>query len=274
MGKKENSGRPNILIFDIETAPIEAEVWSMWQQGIGLIDILKDWHVMSWSAKWFKGKDGTVYGPHSKLMYMDQRGAKNIEDDTKLLKGIWELLDEADIVITQNGDQFDIRKLNARFIINGFKPPSPFKSIDTKKIGKKKFGFTSNRLEYMTDKINKKYKKQKHKKFPGKEMWIECKRGNLEAWRAMEEYNKYDVLSLEELYICMQPWDNSFNPNLYTDDVTLKCACGSDKLRNKGYAYTLTGKFRRYTCLDCGAPCRSRENMLSQEKRKSIKAKL
>lgn len=273
MSKKNESNKPNILLFDIETAPIIAHVWSLWEQNVALNQIVKDWHIMSWSAKWLQGKDGTVYGPHNKVMYMDQRNAKNIEDDKQLLEAIWELLDAADIVITQNGDSFDIKKLNARFILNNMKPPSPFKKIDTKKIAKNKFGFTSNRLEYMSDKINKKYKKQKHNKFAGHEMWTECLAGNLAAWKEMERYNKYDVLALEELYLKFQPWDNSFNPNLYTDDVTMKCACGSDKLRNKGYAYTLTGKFRRYTCLDCGAPCRSRENLFSQEKKKSLRSK-
>jgi len=55
---------------------------------------------------------------------MDQRYAKNIEDDSGILREIWKMLDEADIVITQNGRKFDQKKLNARFILNGFKPPS------------------------------------------------------------------------------------------------------------------------------------------------------
>ena len=125
---------------------------------------------MSWSAKWLEGKDGTVYGPHNKVMYMDQRNVKDISDDRLLLKGLWALLDKADVVITQNGDAVDIKKIYARFIMQGFTPPSSFKSIDTKKIAKSRFGFTSNRLEYMSC-LNVKFKKQKHSKFPGHEMW-------------------------------------------------------------------------------------------------------
>jgi hypothetical protein len=268
------SKKPNVLIFDIETAPIIAHVWALWgEQNIGLNQIAKDWHIMSWSAKWFEAKDGTVYGPHNKIMYMDQRNAKAIEDDTKILKGIWELLNMADVVITQNGDAFDIKKLNARFILNGFKPPSSYKRIDTKKIAKAKFGFTSNRLDYMSDKINKKYKKQKHSKFAGHEMWTECLAGNIKAWKEMEKYNKYDVLALEELYIKFQPWDNSFNPNLYTDNLELVCACGSNNFIKNGHAYTSTGKYQRYSCGECGAESKDRVNLFSKEKKKSLRAK-
>lgn len=96
------------------------------------------------------------------------------------------MLDEADIVITQNGRKFDQKKLNARFILNGFKPPSSYKHIDTLVIARKHFGFTSNKLKYMTDKLCTKYKKLDHSKFPGMELWRECLKGNSEAWTEME----------------------------------------------------------------------------------------
>lgn len=267
MAKRKKKTKPRVLIYDIETAPILGYVWTLWNNDLGLNQIKSDWHLLSWSAKW-------LGDPPSKVMYMDQRNVKNIEDDTKLLKGIWKLLDEADIVITQNGKKFDEKKLNARFILNGFQPPSSYKHIDTKQIASKKFGFTSKRLEYMTDKLCTKYKKQKHKKFAGFEMWTECLNGNLKAWKEMERYNKYDVLSLEELYLKMQPWDNSLNPNLYTDDITYICSCGSSNIKKNGYAYTSTGKYQRYRCGDCGAEVKGRSNLFSTEKKKSLKTKV
>ena len=119
--------RPKVLVFDVETAPIMSYVWRLWDQNVGLNQIEQDWHIMSWAAKWLDD-------PADKIMYMDQRKAKNIEDDSKILRGIWKLLDEADIVITQNGKKFDQKKLNARFVLNGFQPPSSYKHIDTKQL--------------------------------------------------------------------------------------------------------------------------------------------
>lgn len=259
--------KPKILIVDIETAPILAYLWGLWDQNVSLSQIKSDWHLLAWAAKWLDD-------PPSKVMYMDQRNAKNIEDDKIILKEIWKLLDEADIIITQNGKAFDEKKLNARFILNGFKPPSSFKHVDTKQIASRKFGFTSNKLEYMTEKLNTKYKKLKHKKFPGQELWTECLKGNIEAWKEMEKYNKHDVLSTEELYLKFQPWDNSINYNLYQDTEETVCSCGCDKFHKNGYAYTSLGKFQRYSCSQCGAEVRGRNNLFSKDKVKSLKVKI
>lgn len=265
--KKQNKpklARPKVLIFDIETAPILAHVWGLWDNNVALNQIDSDWHVLSWSAKWLDD-------PATSVMYMDQRNAKRVEDDKALLQGIWNLLDEADIVITQNGKNFDQKKLNARFILNDFQPPSSYKHIDTKQIASKHFGFTSNKLEYMTDKLCTKYKKLKHKKFPGHEMWTECLKGNLEAWKEMEQYNKHDVLSLEELYHILIPWDNSINFNLYHDEEDHVCKCGSTTFIKNGFYYTSSGKFQKHKCKSCGAEHRDKLNLFSKEKRASLK---
>ena len=254
---------PRVLLFDIETAPNIAHVWALWDVTVGLNQIVADWHVLSWSAKWLDDAPTNV-------MYDDQRGVKNIQDDKRLLQGIWNLLDEADVVITQNGKSFDQKKLNARFVINGFQPPSSYKHIDTKLIAKRHFAFTSNKLEYMTDKLCVKYKKLKHDKFPGHEMWTECLKDNIEAWKEMEKYNKYDVLALEELYHKLIPWDSTINFNLYTDDEDNVCKCGSTDFIRNGFYYTGVGKFQKHRCKKCGAETRSRQNLFSKEKRDSL----
>lgn len=259
--------KPKILLFDIETAPIQAYVWGLWENNVSLNQIKKDWHVLSWSAKWLDDAP-------SKIMYMDQRSAKKIEDDKNLLKGIWSLLDEADIVVTQNGKQFDSKKLNARFILNGFQPPSSYRHVDTREIARRKFGFTSNKLEYMTNKLCNRYKKLKTKKFQGFELWSECLKGNISAWKEMEKYNKYDVLSLEELYIKLRPWDNSVNLNLYTERATKLCSCGGTNISLNGYCYTPSGKYQRYRCADCGAEVKSKTNLFSADKKKSLRSRI
>jgi hypothetical protein len=255
---------PKVLIFDIETAPIIGHVWSLWENNLGLNQVVSDWHCLSWSAKWLGDAP-------NKVMYDDQRNEKNIQDDKRLLKGIWDLLDQADVVITQNGVHFDKKKLNARFIMNGFQRPSTYKHIDTKLIAGKHFGFTSNKLEYMTDKLCVKYKKLKHTKFPGHEMWTECLKGNLDAWKEMEKYNKYDVLALEELYQKLIPWDSTINFNLYHDDEEHICKCGGKNHMKNGFYYTNVGKFQKYRCKGCGAETRDRFNLFTKEKKDSLR---
>jgi hypothetical protein len=256
---------PKILVFDIETAPILAHVWGLWENNVSLNQIQSDWHILSWSAKWLNDSA-------DKVMYQDQRGMKNIADDSKILKGIWNLLDEADIVITQNGKRFDQKKLNARFILSGFPPPSSYRHIDTQEIAKRHFAFTSNKLAYMSDKLCVTYKKlTNHNKFPGHELWNACLKDDIEAWKEMELYNKYDVLSLEELYHKLIVWDNRINFNVYTDSLDVVCKCGSKSFIKNGFSYTNTSKFQKYRCKSCGSEHRDKTNLLSPEKKESLK---
>lgn len=252
------SKKPKVLLFDIETAPILAYTWDIWDQNIALNQIKQDWFVLSWSAKWLDDK---------KVMYMDQREAKDVSNDKPLLEGIWKLLDDADIVVTQNGKAFDQKKLYARFILNGMKPPSSFQHYDTKKIASKHFAFTSNKLEYLTDKLNTKYKKIKNSGFT---LWTRCLAGDLKAWKEMEKYNRYDVLALEELYLKLMAWEPKVNYAVFSEDLDFKCACGGNTLKPKGYAYTASGKFKRFICSGCGKNYQSKQNELTLEKRKSI----
>lgn len=252
---------PRILLYDIETSPIIAQMWSMWQQGFGLNQIENDWFILSVAAKWL-GED--------EVFYFDQSQAENIEDDREILEKLWELLNEADVVIGQNVKKFDTRKVNARFILNGLPKPSTYRQIDTLEIAKQQFGFTSNKLEYMTDKFCSNIKKSKHQKFPGHLLWSECLKGNQEAWLEMREYNIDDVLSLEELYNLLSSWDNKLpNFDVYVDDVL-----DMSEWEKDGFVYTNLGKYQRYRNKKTGVQRRSRVNLLTKEKRDSLLANI
>lgn len=253
---------PKVLFYDIETSPIIAYVWNLFDQNIALNQIKQDWNILSYSAKWLGSP---------KIIYEDLRKSKNVHDDSALCKGLWQLLDEADIAVSQNGIGFDNKKAKARFILNGMAPPSSFKNIDTLKLARKHFGFTSNKLEYLSDKLCTKYKKLKHKEFPGLELWKGCLSGNLSAWKEMEKYNKHDVLALEEVYTRLIPWDSSINFNLYSDDVENVCKCGSKEFQRNGFFYTSVGKFQRFRCTRCGSESKDRTNQLSKLKKASLR---
>lgn len=257
---------PKILVLDIETAPMRGAIWRLFKTNVGLDQIEQDWYVIAWAAKWMH---------EDEVFYQDKRDSWKDEDDRELLEGIWKLIDEADIIVTQNGKRFDEKKLNARFVMQGFKPPSSYRHIDTLEIAKRHFSFTSNKLEYMTDKLCKKYKKKSHEKFPGYLLWKECLEGNIEAWKEMEEYNIFDVLSLEELYTILRPWfKNHPNINVYYEDNEIRCRCGSTSFEHNGYRYTNLSKFDRFRCKECGAETAGRVNLLPKNKRKTLRANI
>lgn len=264
--QEDKSYLPKILCLDIETAPILGAVWSLWKQNVGLNQINSDWFILSYAAKWVGNAPDDIY-------YDDMRGKVSSEDDTHLLDQLWKLLDEADICLTQNGVSFDLPRIRARMVLNGYKPFSSIKHIDTLQIAKKEFKFTSNKLAYMTDKLCTDYKKLDHGKFTGFALWSEMMKDNIEAFYECEEYNKYDVLSLEELYFKLAPWSsNHVNFNLYREDNEVICRCGSHNVKEEvgKFAYTGVSKFQQYRCLDCGATTRGRINLFSKEKRASL----
>lgn len=255
--------QPKILVFDIETAPITAYTWGLFDQNIGLNQIKSDWHLLSWAAKWYGDSA-------SKVVYMDNSKRKNVQDDYALVFGLWKILDEADIVITQNGDKFDIKKFNARAAFHGLPPVSTFKSTDTLKESRKVFSFTSHKLEYMSEILNKKYKKLKHEEYPGFELWKAILNGDKHAWEVMKKYCIHDVLATEELYRNIQGWIKTQNIACYFDDAQVRCRCGSTNLYKKGFVYTDAGKFQGYMCKDCGKRPKGRTNLLSTEKKKNL----
>lgn len=248
---------PKILFFDIETAPLKAHLWSMWQQGVSLNQIESDWHLLSFCCKWAHSDE---------VFYYDQRNALDIEDDYDLVLKLWGFLNEADVVVGQNSKKFDTRKANSRFILNGLPKPSTYRQIDTMLIAKQQFGFTSNKLEYMTDKLCTTFKKSKHKKFHGHDLWAECLKGNIEAWEEMEDYNRLDVLSLEELYNILSSWDNTLpNFDVYVDEIL-----DMEEWEEIGYHFTNLGKYKKYRNKKTGVQRRSRVNLLTKEKRDSL----
>lgn len=251
---------PKILTLDIETAPITAYTWGLFKQNIGLNQIKTDWHLLAFAAKWL-GNDHVIYE--------DNRDAKDIRNDKRLVQCLARLLNEADIVVTQNGEQFDLKKINARAVINGLRPIRPCASTDILKEGRKVFSFTSHKLEYVADKLNKKYKKLKHANYPGFELWSAILDGDQKAWREMEVYTKHDVLATEEAYETIQGWISSQAISSFYDDAKMRCRCGSEKLIKKGFAFTPAGKYQIYNCLKCGKWPRSPINLLSAEKRRN-----
>lgn len=248
---------PKVLVLDIETLPMEAYVWGLFDQNIGLEMVKTDWSILSFSAKW-------LGSPEDEVMYYDTRNEKDVRDDSKLLKIIHGLLNEADVTITQNGVRFDIPKLNARFIKHKMKPPSSYRNIDTLRIAKRHFNFTSNKLAYMTGLLCTKYKKLDHSEFAGFKLWDECMKGNMEAFKSMEQYNKYDVLSLEELYNILAAWDKTIRFSAFNEDTEERCTCGSTDIRLNGFIHTNTAMYERHTCENCGKEYRGAKNIMTK----------
>ena len=227
-----------IYTVDIETSPNLAYIWGLWKQNVLPNQMVTPSVIMSYAAKRLGYK---------KTYYRDNRSGMR-----RMLKGIWKILDDADIIVGHNSDKFDIKLINAAFARHGMKPPSPYLQIDTLKEAKKKFRFARNSLAHIAEDLGVR-KKSKHAKFPGMTLWLECLMGNEDAWEEMKHYNIEDVLVTEEVYLTLRPWMSS-HPNVADADGTVACPkCGSHNIEYRGYYTSRAGiTYRRFRCKDCG----------------------
>jgi DNA polymerase elongation subunit (family B) len=237
-----------ILLFDIETAPMKAYVWS--QYDVNYIPsemVISNGYILCWCAKWLGDKHVI-----SKSL-IDYPIYKKIKDsDKELVKDLRELLNEADVVVTQNGVKFDVKYFNTRCIVNGIKPPSPFKNVDTLQTARKAFLFTSNKLNDLGELTGCGNKIETG----GFKLWKGCLSGDMLSWKKMVRYCKQDVKLLEKVYSKFLPYiRNHPNQNVY-NETKLSCPkCGSGKLNKKGFMHTLSGKKQQYQCISCGGWC-------------------
>lgn len=262
--KRRNRKHPRVVTLDIETAPLQSYHWGLWDQNIGLEQIAAEWSILSYSAKWL-GERGVTYRDTS------GQGVERVRDDRDLLADLWAILDEADIVVAQNGARFDVKKINARLIMRGFRPYSPIKIVDTLRVAKRHFGFTSNKLAWLSEHLTED-RKLSHKRFPGFELWAECLKDNPAAWAEMRSYNRRDTLATEQLYLKLLPWiDGHPNVAAYRPGEIAACPkCGSANLGPQGRAFTQSGEYHRYQCKDCGGWSRSRYTLNTKQKRTSL----
>lgn len=235
---------PKVLFIDIETSPLTGYAWGYYEQNI--LKILEHCKLLSIGYKWQGDKKTTVVGLPDFLGYKP-----GVVDDKKLVKFIWKLLDEADIVIAHHGDAFDIKKINSRFAFHELNAPSYYKTIDTRKVAYKYFRFDSNKLDELGGYLGEGHKVV-HKGFA---MWVECMAGDMKAWAEMKKYNAKDVDLLERVYLRLRPFMTDHpNLNILADKHHLSCpTCLSDNVIKRGFAITRAGQKQRFSCLDCGS---------------------
>ena len=213
-----------------------ALVFGLWDQNINFKNIITEGTVLCWAAKWY-GEDKIMFDSLHKSRPRD------------MIKTIHALLDEADATITYNGINFDHKHLNAQFLLHKLKPPSPYKTIDLLRTMRGRFKFPSNKLDYISRRLGV-GKKTDH---AGMELWQKCMAGNKSAWKIMQQYNKNDVIIMEDVYKSILPWIKSHpNMNLFSD-VECCASCGSKSLQKRGTRMSTAGRYQTYQCKTCGS---------------------
>ena len=226
-----------LLMLDIETSPNEAYVWKsqLWSGHIGSHQITADGEILCYAAKFLGEKE----------MHFDSSYASGRKT---MLRGIHKLLSAADVVVTYNGNKFDLTELNREFLLYQLGPTAPYKRLDLYAVARKTFRFASNKLDYICEALG--IGKKTDSNF---QLWVDCMNKDPAAWVTMEKYNKNDVVLLEGLYEYLLPWiDNHPNYGMYMDGRPVCPNCGSAHSQRRGYFFKKALKYLRFQCMGCG----------------------
>jgi hypothetical protein len=261
---------PIIRVIDLELLPMVLLGYGIYDQNFSVNQILEDTSLASFAYS-DVGSD--------EIHYHEVNWKKNPREDRALAKKLLEVMSEADIILGQNSDRFDVRVANEKFFRYELGQARPVKYLDTKKMGKRNFYFPSYSLEYMSDRYCE-TKKLTNRKFPGIQLQRACLEKNPEAWEEMRIYNIIDVKSTKELAIKMAPW-GSPNLNSMRPGALFRCdniLCGSTNIIHRGHAKgTGGGRFKQYSCKDCGhwfSESGAANNLLSPNKKASLRGPL
>lgn len=233
--KKSNRSAPagKILAFDLETASLDAD------RG----------HIICVAAKWVGRKTMYTWRIDETAGY--GKTPASFFDDSKIVKELTPLLEEADAVLAHYGSGFDVPYVNTRAIINGLQPPAKLTVIDPWKTSKAQLRMSRNGLAQIADAVNAKHRKT-HVAWS---VWETARYGCTKSIDKLLKYNINDVLALEDVYVALRPLMHTHpyvGPTVAGGAKSRCPACGSNRSRSVGWRRTRTFEIHRRVCSSCG----------------------
>jgi hypothetical protein len=159
------------------------------------------------------------------------------------------VLSEAKIVITYNGDRYDIKRLNNAFLQLHMAPPAPYRSIDLFKTNRAKFDLPYKKLDYLAQ-VTGTGQKVSHTGF---QLWIDCMANDPEAQALMEEYNIGDVELTERVYVKLLPWLSTVpHMGMFVREQDGACPyCGGTAEPTGQTTATYVQEYELFQCVNC-----------------------
>lgn len=246
-----------VLIFDIETQRAVVETFSLFDRYTHIDRVVRPARILCFSALWRGSKKATF------------RAAWRDDDEKayeRMVRALFDLLDRAHVVVTWNGDRFDMQWCQAEFARYGLGRPSSFKSVDLYKVAKRhhQAGLMSLKLDWSARHMIRE-RKLAH---GGTDLWSQIRYGSAAercaAQKKMREYCVHDTFLtawlLDSTYL---PWTN-VNMALYADNAygALLCTrCGGADVRPCGYYYASAYAYQEFRCAACGSISRGRRSV-------------
>lgn len=194
---KQMEKKPRVLIYDIETSRVRADLWWSGKQYINGNDLISEAKIITIAWKWL-GEDNVYCTTWDKN-----------KSDKELVLDFLKEYNSADMVIGYNNDRFDNKFINTRAMKYGFNVNTHVKSFDIMKQSKRLFRLPSYSMNYLAKFMNVATKLQ----HSGLDMWNAIQYGKKKeakkAMKLMVKYNVQDIIVTEQVYLGVRKYMKS-----------------------------------------------------------------
>ena len=216
----------------------------------------------NWPGRTLSPDLGSIISFGYKIYGQDKAGCINawdfdnwnedVNDDSAVCMLAYEILKDADVIVTHNGKKYDMPYLNNRLMKHGFPPLHKIKHVDTKVVAKRIKPYSAS-LGHLADELKLTELKMST---GGASLWDQVRQRNKAAQKKMSDYCKQDVETLEALYLYFRPLllasETANYHHYYPEDVHTCPKCGSENLGKNGRRRVKKGFQQRYSCNNCG----------------------
>jgi hypothetical protein len=234
-----------LLFLDIEVALQVGYFYDQWNTNIPAHKIKHRGFMICAAWKWLgNDKIHTV-----SILDDEKRFKKNHRDDYIVAKKLSEQINEADAICAYNGDNFDVRELNASLVLHGLPPLRQVVQIDPYKIAKKHFRFKGgNSLRNLCDLFDVKEKKL----HVDDDIWIGAADGNIKDIKTVVSRCKSDIPTMIAVYDKLKPYAPAkIDYNHFIPEADVCPSCGHPEFKRDGCKYSAAGKRQQFRCRKC-----------------------
>ncbi len=228
------------LYFDIETSPNIGLFWEAgYKKNIPYENIIKERAIICICYKWAGEKK-----VHSLTWDANQ-------NDKTMLQAFIKVANEADELVAQNGDKFDLPWIRTRCLFHRISMFPSYTTLDTLKKARSGFKFNSNTLNYMASFLGLGHKSDMCFN-DWKQIVLNKDKKSLDK---MVKYCMKDVTLLEDVYKEMSTYITSkTHHGMINGGGKCSCPeCGSNKMVQSKVRLTATGMKRiQLQCKSCG----------------------
>lgn len=228
---------PKIVGLDIETSPALVYTYGLFNQNIGIHQIVENPRITCFSWQNYGEKKVNFASE-----YHDGRQG--------MLEKLYQVRNSNDIFIGYNSRRFDLPWIDGELLEAGFEIAPKALHIDLLSVFRANTKYISKKLDYVSQLMLQDKKIDVNTLKLTLECFSDDEKVSAKAWALMKRYSIKDTALLFPIFEIVKPWVKMPAPiNVFDLDSCPRC--GSVNLVKRGFSYSTTGASQRWRCSDC-----------------------